>query len=281
MAIGFIGLGNIGKPMARHLLALNEELWVYDVAQAPVAELVAAGAKAAASPAELAARCRYIGLCVRDEHDVESLLQGTDGLLARAQPDTLIAVHSTVSHTAILRWHTQAAAAGKQLIDAPMTGGAGGAEAGTLCYMVGGDDAMIERGRPLWDTSAARIVHAGGVGAGIMAKLCNNLMTYAAFAAIHEAGKLADAAGLSMDVLNQVGEANGVITPQMRAFFNNRRLVEEKGGAAALDAAMAPHGRLGSKDLEAALQCAAALQVELPMTRLNRTLIEDVFLNKI
>lgn len=281
MAIGFIGLGNIGKPMARHLLALNEELWVYDVAQAPVAELAAAGAKAAASPAELAERCRYIGLCVRDERDVESLLQGPDGLLARAQPDTLIAVHSTVPHTAILRWFEQAAAAGKHLIDAPMTGGAGGAEAGTLCYIVGGEEALIERARPLWDTSAARIVHAGGVGAGIMAKLCNNLMTYASFVAIHEAGKLANAAGLSMDVLNQVGEANGVITPQMRAFFNNRRLVEEKGGAAALDAAMGPHGRLGNKDLDAALLCAAALQVELPVTRLNRTLIEDVFLNKI
>lgn len=280
MAIGFIGLGNIGKPMARHLLALGEELWVYDVAVGPVAELEAAGARAATGPAQLAEQCRYIGLCVRDQHDVDSLLQGPDGLLARARPDTVIAVHSTVPHTEILRWHEQAEAAGLKLLDAPMTGGATGAEAGRLCYMVGGDPALVERCRPILETSG-HIVHAGDIGAGIVAKLCNNLMTYAAFIAIHEAGKLAQAAGLSMDVLNQVGEANGVVTPQMRAFYDNRRLVEASGGAGALEKLMGPHGRLGSKDLDAALQCADALQLDLPATRLHRTLVEDVFLNRI
>jgi 3-hydroxyisobutyrate dehydrogenase-like beta-hydroxyacid dehydrogenase len=279
MAIGFIGLGNIGMPMARHLLKLDEAVWVYDVFAERVQQLVEVGAHAAKTPGELAARCRYIGLCVRDEDDVDNLLQGADGLLARAAKDTVIAVHSTVTQAAVLRWQREAGERGLQLLDAPMTGGAGGAESASLCYMVGGAPALIEHCRPIWATSAGRIVHAGPVGAAIALKLCNNLMSYAAFTAIHEATKLAAACGLPVAVLSEVGEANGVVTPQMKAFLNNRSALEQRGEAA-LRAGMGPHGALGRKDLEAALKCAEQWQLQLPATRLNQDLIEDVFLNR-
>src|SRR4029077_9128990 len=104
MSIGFIGLGNIGRPMACQLLRLGEELWGYDVAAVAVAELAARGGRGGARVRDLAERCRIIGVCVRDEPEVSSVLHGDDGLLAHAQPDAIIAVHSTVNQAAILGW---------------------------------------------------------------------------------------------------------------------------------------------------------------------------------
>ena len=174
MSIGFIGLGNIGRPMARQLLKLGEELWVYDVAPAAVAELAASGARAGTGVRELAARCRIIGVCVRDEPEVTGVLCGDDGLLAHARPDAIIAVHSTVNQTAILEWAARARERSIHLLDAPITGGAAGAEAATLTYMVGGASELVERCRPLFLTSGQKIIHAGPVGTGILLKLCNN-----------------------------------------------------------------------------------------------------------
>src|SRR3546814_15200058 len=113
--------------MAKHLLKLGEPVWVCDVAATPVAELVTAGAHAAANPRTLATQCRVIGLCVRDDADVEALLYDDDGLLANLAPDAVIAVHSTVTQAALLRWARDAQTRGLHLIDGPITGGASGA----------------------------------------------------------------------------------------------------------------------------------------------------------
>lgn len=278
MSVGFIGLGNIGKPMAMHLLKLDEPVWVHDVAEAPVAELVAAGAQRASTVAELAGHCRMIGLCVRDDNDVEQLLYGPSGLLAHAQSGAVIAVHSTVTVEALLRWSRDAAARGLELVDAPMTGGASGAEAGTLCYMVGGTTAMLEQCRPVLATSGSRIVHAGGIGAGITMKLCNNLMTYHALAAIDEASRLAKAGGLAIESLIEVGHSNGVVTPQMEAFLGNRERVAGQGPDM-LCQIFRSSASLGRKDLAAALKSAAKLNVKLPATERVYEVIEDVFMS--
>src|SRR5579863_792786 len=103
MSIGFIGLGNLGAPMARQLLKLGEEVVVLDVDAGRIAELTALGARAGTAGV-LARSCRVIGLCVRDEAEIASLLEGTAGLLAHMAPDTIIAVHSTVTQAAVLRW---------------------------------------------------------------------------------------------------------------------------------------------------------------------------------
>lgn len=278
MSVGFIGLGNIGKPMAKHLFKLGEPVLVHDVMPAAVEQLVKLGALAA-TPAAMAAECRVIGLCVRDDRDVEALLYGEHGLLQHARPDSVIAVHSTVTHDGIQRWARDAAARDLHLIDAPITGGAAGAEAGTLAYMVGGDTAIVERCRPVFSTSAAKVIHAGALGSGLALKLANNLMTYAAFAAISEGAALAQASGLSLDVLIEVGQANGVVTPQMQAFITNRTKVAA-AGPAALQQFFGPFGALGKKDLQAALASADQLAVSLPATKHLATLIEDVFLNR-
>lgn len=278
MPVGFIGLGNIGRPMAKQLLKQPEPVWVFDVVPAASAELAALGANVAASPAELAAQCGIIGICVRDDKDVDALLYGSDGLFANAQANTIIAIHSTVTQDAILRWHRDAVKLGLQIIDAPITGGAAGAESGTLCYMVGGDEATIERCRPVFLCSGSKIVHGGAIGTGIALKLCNNLMTYAAFIAVHEGFKLATACGLDTSKLLEVGQANGVVTAQMSAFIGGRNALA--GNPEMLQQFFGPHAALGTKDLGAALQTAEKLGLSLPGTQKNSELIEDVFLNR-
>ncbi len=277
MSIGFIGLGNIGRPMACQLMKLGEELWVYDVAPAAVAELAARGARAGSGVQDLAARCRIIGVCVRDECDVEGVLCGEDGLLAHCRADTIITVHSTVNQAAIIGWAARARERGIHVLDAPITGGAAGAEAATLTYMVGGPDALVERCRPLFLTSGHKVIHAGAVGTGILLKLCNNLMTYAAFAAADEAERLAIAGGLDRGLLAEVGRSNGVMTPQMDAFLRNRN---QLAAAGKLRQAFAPFAGLARKDLAAALTSARELRLALPSTERVAEIIEHVFLNQ-
>ncbi|HSW13122.1 MAG TPA: NAD(P)-dependent oxidoreductase [Solimonas sp.] len=281
--IGFIGLGNIGRPIARHLLKLGQPVWVRDVEVGPVMELVGLGAKRADTPAELARQCHHIGICVRDDIDVEQLLYGSAGsgrgLFEEAETGTVIAVHSTVSYDAMMRWSRHATLRGIHLVDAPITGGAGGADAATLCYMIGGDAALFERCRPIFATSGNKLVHAGATGAGITLKLCNNIMTYAAFAAIDEASRLAKAGGLDAALLLEVGRSNGVVTPQMEAFFTNRERMRAVGPEV-LEQGFGPFGALGRKDLAAALESARKLGVDLAASERVHEIIQDVFLAK-
>ena len=274
MTVAFIGLGHIGKLMALHWAKSKETCWVYDIMPQPVAELVAAGAKAAASPTAIAKEANLIGLCVRDENDVNQLLYGAEGLLENAKPDTIIAIHSTVTQDAIMRWHKDAQAKSIHLIDAPVTRGV---EPGTFCYMLGGDAAIVERCRATLELGGNKIVIAGKVGAGIALKLCNNLMTYASFVAMHEAYRLGEACGVAPELMFEVGKANGVVTPLMQLFLINRNMAAEQG-AEALQKAFAPAVGLGEKDLAAALKSGEKLGIKLPGTQKNSELIGDVFL---
>jgi 3-hydroxyisobutyrate dehydrogenase-like beta-hydroxyacid dehydrogenase len=279
LPVGFIGLGNMGKPMARNLVCDTLEAWVHDVQQAPVDELVALGARSA-TRAEIARHCRVIGLCVRDDRDVEALLYGEEGMLALAAPGTVIAIHSTVTQAGLLRWAKDAAERGVDLIDAPVTRGKLGKEPHFICYMVGGTAEVLERCRPVLETSAESIIHAGPLGAGIALKLCNNMITYLEFIAMSEALAIAERSGLSIEVLADVGRGNGVINERMVAFASNRSKLREQLGEAGFAAAFGPFGKLGEKDLDAALDTARSLELHLPATALARTMIHDVFMNR-
>ena len=278
--VGYIGLGNIGKPSAKHLLCDPFRAHVYDVVPEAVAELVALGAIASASPAELARSCTHIGICVRDDAQVEDLLYGDEGLLAHAAAGTIIAVHSTVTQAGIRKWAADAAEQGIHLLDAPITGGAQGAEAGTLCYMVGGAADIVARATPVFETSADKVVHAGPLGTGIVLKLCNNLITYAEFMAMSEATRLAEAGGLSADVLREVGKSNGVINENMHSFISNRNALAAGCTEEQMAEIFGPFGKLGEKDLECALQTAAELGISIPYTERLKGDVYKLFLNK-
>jgi 3-hydroxyisobutyrate dehydrogenase len=278
--VGYIGLGNIGKPSARHLICDGISAHVYDVYQPAVDELVEQGAIGCTSVAELAMACEHIGICVRDDTQVEQLLYGDGGILANASPGTLVAVHSTVTRESLLRWSTDAANKDIALLDAAISGGAAGAEAGTLCYMVGGDSENVARATRVFQTSADKIVHAGETGTGLLLKLCNNLITYAEFMAMSEATRLAEAGGLSADLLREVGKSNGVVNESMYSFITNRNALAESCTAEQMEEIFGVFGRLGEKDLDCALTSAREMGIELPSTRRLRDSVYALFLNR-
>ena len=276
--VGYIGLGNIGKPSAQRLIGECFEAHVYDVYQPAVDELVEQGAIGCASVAELARACSHIGICVRDDQQVEALLYGEGGILAHAASDTIVAIHSTVTQASLLKWGRDAAEAGVRLLDAPITGGAHRAADGTLCYLVGGDADVVEQCRPVFMTSAEKVVHAGELGSGIALKLCNNFMQYTEFVAMAEATRLAEACGLSVDVLREVGLSNGVVNEQMHMFVAGRNGMARSCSDEEMEQIFGAMGALGRKDLQCALDTAAEHDVVLPTAVYVRDRIEDVFL---
>ncbi len=278
--IGFIGLGNIGKPMAKHLMKGPFNVYVYDVFEKPRQELAKLGATAVDNPRDLFQVCDHVGLCVRDGKDVESLLYGKDGILENAKAGTVIAIHSTVHRSEILKWAAEGKAKNITIIDAPITGGAGGAEQAKLCYMVGADVATLEKCKPVFETSAEKIIHAGDIGIGIVLKLCNNLITYAQFTAVAEASKLAKSCGLSEAVLREVGKSNGVINEQMHTFISGRNGCLASCTPEQMEQIFGPFAKLGEKDLDCALAAAGEAGLTLRATELVRAMIADVYLGK-
>jgi 3-hydroxyisobutyrate dehydrogenase len=206
---GFIGLGNIGKPMALRLAAQAAEVTVYDVLPDPVEELLAAGARSAGSVAELAAKVDLVSVMVRDDRQVRDVV---GEILRAARPGTMVALHSTVSpHTpAELADHGR----GRDVVvfDAPVSGGAAGAADGSLAIMVGADDATFEASRHALGLMGSKVVHAGPVGAGTQLKLARNMLTFTGFAAASEAMRLAEAAGLDLRVLGDIVRHTDAIT---------------------------------------------------------------------
>jgi 3-hydroxyisobutyrate dehydrogenase len=278
--VGYIGLGNIGKPSALRLIGDTFNAHVYDVYAPAMEPLVAAGAIGCDSVAELARACSHIGICVRDDAQVEALLRGEEGIFAHAARGTLIAVHSTVTQAGLMRWAQEASELGLRLIDAPITGGADRAANGTLCYMVGGTEEELAAGTPVFATSAEKIVHAGGLGTGIALKLCNNFIQYAEFVAMAEAVRLAESCGLKAEVLREVGMSNGVVNQQMFQFVTGRNAVLVPSDDPGIIGYFTAMGELACKDLDCAIGTAAEMDVVMPTCEFIRERILNVFLGR-
>ncbi len=282
IAAGYIGLGNIGKPMCENLVRKRAEnglkVYVYDVMPEPVQEMVALGAVAAAGGREIAKTCDLVGLCVRHDGDVDDLLYGEDGMLVNGREGAIIAIHSTVTRDNILRWAKDAAEYGIHVIDAPITGGAAGAAEGALCIMVGGDDSVIERASPMFAGTSKAVVHGGALGSGIVLKLANNLITYTAFTACSEAVALVKNADVDPERLYEVGKVNGVITPSGQQFISAREGLLAGCTPEQMDEIFGPFAGLGEKDLGHALALAGQLRITLPVTQQVRTGIRSTFL---
>jgi 3-hydroxyisobutyrate dehydrogenase len=152
--VGFIGLGNIGLPMAKNIADAGFALTVFDVNPESMRHVAASGARLAENPAAVGRECAIIGVCVRDDHDVRQVLLGDDGLLGSAQADAIIAIHSTIRTRTVLEVAAIGSERGVHVLDVGITGGAPGATAKTLCYMAGGEAVLIDRCRPVFETSA-------------------------------------------------------------------------------------------------------------------------------
>jgi 3-hydroxyisobutyrate dehydrogenase len=195
--------GQIGAPMARHLIGWEGGLTVFDV-RAEACEPFAGAAIVATTPAEVAARSDVISLMVLDDAQVSDVLAGDDGLLDAARPGTVVAVHSTIAADTAIALAATAADVDVEIIDAPVSGGAMGAHAGTLAVMAGGTAAAVERSRPVFERWAGLVAHLGPVGSGTRAKLARNLLQFTALAAVGEAQRLAEAAGIDPAALGEV-----------------------------------------------------------------------------
>ena len=277
LRVGFVGLGNIGKPMAERLLRDGFETTVLDLAPEPVGDLVSKGAQTATSPRDLASKCDVIGVCVRDDRDVRDVCYGDEGLLAGAAQGVTVAIHSTLYLETVLELGAAARERGIGLVDACMTGGQAGAAEGRLIYLVGGEPEDVERCRPMLEASGEQVFHAGELGAGTKLKLCNNVMTYLVFQAAHEAARLARAAGLSEATLEEVTRAAGIMSDRMQSFFALVKLPEEARASDAMQRLLSGHLSIAEKDLAAALDLAQSSGAALPATAQCAQLMAQIY----
>ena len=194
--VGFIGLGVMGAPMARHLLEAGFPLTVHSRSTPPVDALVADGAARASTPAEVASVSDVVVTMLPDTPDVERVLFGDAGVAETPTPGSLVIDMSTIDPLATRRFAERLAANDVAMLDAPVSGGEVGAKAGTLSIMVGGTEAAYARATPLFEAMGSTIVHVGPAGAGQVAKACNQLVIASAVEAVGEAFVLAAKAGV-------------------------------------------------------------------------------------
>lgn len=202
--IAFIGLGNMGGPMALNLLKAGFGLTVFDLSQTALQTAQEAGAKLAATAAEAAASADIVVSMLPASAHVEDLYLGSGGVLQAVQPGTLIIDCSTIAPQTAKTVYQAAQAAGCAMIDAPVSGGTAGAAAGTLTFIVGGETEALERARPLLEKMGKNIFHAGDHGAGQVAKICNNMLLAIHMIGTAEALNLGTSLGLDAKVLSEI-----------------------------------------------------------------------------
>lgn len=194
--IGFIGVGNMGGPMARNLLKAGHQVKAFDLSGQALSAVTAAGATGAKSAAEAARGVDAVLTMLPAGQHVRAVFTGGDGILAAAAPGTLFIDSSTIDVANARAVAEAGARAGFEVLDAPVSGGTGGAAAGTLTFMCGGSEVAFQRAKPILEAMGKTIVHAGAVGAGQAAKICNNMILGASMLVVAEAFVLAEKLGL-------------------------------------------------------------------------------------
>jgi len=255
--IGFIGLGVMGKPMAKHLVAAGHHLTVHNRSRGAVDELVAAGAAAAASAAEVAKASTIVITMLPDTADVERVLTASDGVLAGLQPGGVVIDMSSISPVATERLAAAVAGKGGSMLDAPVSGGEIGAINAALSIMVGGDEAVFNRVRPVLAVmgNAEKIVYIGRSGAGQICKICNQVAIGGALAGVSEAFALAKKAGVDAARVRQA-LLGGFAASRVLEVHGERMLVDNyKPGFRA---------KLYQKDMRLANEAASANGVSMP-----------------
>jgi 3-hydroxyisobutyrate dehydrogenase-like beta-hydroxyacid dehydrogenase len=265
MKLGYIGLGNMGAPIAKRLVDWPGGLTVYDVRPEAMTPFVEAGATAADSLADIAA-ADIISVTVLDDDQVREVV---GELASNAKPGTIIAIHSTVSDTTAVELARQLAPEGIHVIDAPVSGGAIAAEKGELAAMVGASDEVFQRIKEPFSRWASLIIHAGEPGAGTRMKLARNMLHFISFAAACEASKLAEASGLNLQDLGNVVRHTDALTGGAGAimFRDNMKPLQPDHF---LYQPFLHTRALGEKDLSLALALGEAVGVELPLAEIAR-----------
>jgi len=202
--IGFIGLGIMGKPMARNLLKAGYSLIVHNRSRAAVDELSKEGAQTAASSQEVAARSEVVITMLPDSPDVELVYSGEQGVFAGAKPGMLLIDMSSISPVVSRRLATEAEKRGCDMVDAPVSGGEAGAINAALSIMIGGKSSAVERAMPIFQVLGKNIVHVGDAGAGQVTKAANQMVVGTTIAIVSEVLVLVAKAGVDLAKVRQV-----------------------------------------------------------------------------
>jgi 2-hydroxy-3-oxopropionate reductase len=262
--IGFIGLGIMGKPMARNLLKAGYSLVVYDVASGPVAELTAAGAEAGESSSDTARRVEMVITMLPDGPDVEKAVLGPGGVLEGARPGSMVVDMSSISPTVSQKVAAACSEKGVEFLDAPVSGGEPKAVDGTLAIMVGGKSEVFEKALPVLQKMGSSVTLTGPAGAGNVTKLANQIMVACNIAAMGEALVLATRAGLDPEV---------VFNAVKGGLAGSTVLNAKAPMAIARNFKPGFRIRLHQKDLRNALLAAESMKVSLPITSLVQQML--------
>ncbi len=262
MDIGFCGPGLMGAPMIRHLLGAGHDVWVWNRTRAKAQALAAEGAHVVDAPRELVAHAQAVFLCVSDTAAVREVVFGLGGVLGEDTADAgagrvrWIVDHSSIAPAATREFAARAARDGVDWIDAPVSGGVPGAQAGTLAVMAGGAGESVAALEPVMRAYAARVTHMGEAGAGQMTKLCNQAIVCATVAGIAEAVGLAQAAGIDASRLPEALAGGWADSVLLRTFVP--RMTE---------AGHAPIGSLKTfqKDIDTVADAARATGAAMPV----------------
>ncbi len=204
MRIGFIGLGNMGGPMAANLVKACHEVTVFDMVPGSIARAVDAGARSSASANEAGRDSEVVVTMLPAGQHVRQVYLGDAGLLKHVRSGALLIDCSTIDVATARDVHAAAKSANVQFLDAPVSGGVGGATAGTLTFMVGGEEAAFGRAKPILEKMGKNIFHAGGAGNGQAAKICNNMLLAISMIGTCEAFVLAEKLGLDAETLFKI-----------------------------------------------------------------------------
>ncbi len=259
--IGFIGLGDIGLPMAVNIARAGFDLTVFDLRKPVMRAAVRQGAKAAGSLAELARECEYICVAVVNETQMERLVSGPEGIFANAKPGSVVIAHSTMPPAAAEHFAARAHAAKLEWLDAPMSGASPAAKAATLSFLVGGPKALLDRCRPVLNSMGTNIFLIGPVGTGQVAKLVNGLLLHVGYVATLEAMQLADAYGVAEDKIIALAKVSTGNSWAVQHWGHMDWLVDFHSQGP--DAVIHTHMR---KDIVDALIAAKASATSMPMT---------------
>ena len=265
--VGFIGLGIMGKPMAKNLIEAGHDLVVYNRTQEKAEELAGDGATVAGSPREVAEQSDVIITMLPDSPQVEEVLTGEDGVLEGIKEGALIVDTSTISPVVTEELAAKAKEQGASMLDAPVSGGDVGAIEGTLSIMVGGSEEDFERARPLFEVMGKTVTHVGGSGAGQVVKAANQIVVALTIEAVSEALVLGSKAGVAPEkILDVLG--GGLAGNKVMEVKREKMLTHSFDPGFRIE--------LHHKDLGIALAAGREYGVTLPVTAIVDQMLQDL-----
>ncbi|MEJ6512401.1 MAG: NAD(P)-dependent oxidoreductase [Actinomycetota bacterium] len=274
--VAMIGLGRMGGPMARHVIEAGFEVSLFDISAASLEQFSESVATVALSPADAARAADLACIVVFDDAQTIEVVCGSTGVLTTMQPGSVVTIHSTISPETLRLLADAGTKVGVAVIDAGISGGETGSNAGTLLTMIGGSEDAVALASPALMAFSKEIIHAGELGAGLALKLARNATGYICMAAVHEAMQIATGAGVALSVLQHTIAETGVFDQALSPFMLGGPSPLTDNDPQSLRDLLLHLQSLGEKDLDQALNLAGELGEDLPVTTATRQSFHSV-----